>query len=394
MKKEYEMNLHNRVYAKIDLDAVCHNLRSIQQQLQPGTGIVAVIKTDAYGHGALPIAEVLEPLEGLHGFAVATAEEALSLRSHGIQKPVLILGYVFPEHYTSLIAQDICMTVFSLEMARQLSEAAQALHRDVWVHIKIDTGMSRIGLQVSKESAQLIARIAELPHLQTEGIFTHFAKADEADKDAAQYQLEQFRRMLQMTGEAGVSFSFCHCANSAAIIDLPHAHMDLVRAGIILYGLWPSDEVHKERIDLMPVMELISHVAYVKRLEAGRSVSYGGTYTLKEPKTVATIPVGYGDGYPRSLSNKGYVLIHGQRAPILGRVCMDQLMVDVTHITNVKAGDRVTLAGKDGEESLTLEQLGELSGRFNYEFACGLSARVPRVYYKNGVLVLDGWQEK
>ena len=188
----------------------------------------------------------------------------------------------------------------------------------------------------------------------------------------------------RLTRQAGVRIPYVHCSNSAAIIDLPQANMDLVRAGIILYGLWPSQEVQKDRIRLQPALELVSHVAYVKRLEAGRSVSYGGTYTAAEPRIIATIPVGYADGYPRSLSNKGCVLIHGRRAPVLGRVCMDQFMVDVTHIPDVKTGDRVILAGRDGEQALTLEELGERSGRFNYEFACGLSKRIPRVFYKNG----------
>lgn len=381
------MNIPSRIYAKIDLDAVLHNLDAVHQLVKPGTQVIAVIKTDGYGHGALPIADTIEHLEYLYGFAVATAEEALALRSHGIQKPILILGYVFPEHYPMLVRQEIRPAVFTLEMARQLSETAQKADKDIAVHIKIDTGMSRIGMQVSAESAKMIAQIASLPHIVVEGIFTHFARADETDKSAAQQQFAQFIHMTELTEEAGIRIPYRHCANSAAIIDLPQTNMELVRAGIILYGLWPSDEVKKERIDLHPVLELISHIAYVKQLEAGRSVSYGGTYTAKEPRTVATIPVGYGDGYPRSLSNKGYVLIHGQRAPILGRVCMDQFMVDVTDIPDAAAGDKVTLAGRDAEALLTLEELGTLSGRFNYEFACGITGRVPRIFYKDGVPV-------
>lgn len=383
------MNIHSRVYAKIDLDAVRHNLDAVHQLLKPGTQVIAVIKADGYGHGALPIAGTVEQIEYLYGFAVATAEEALLLRSHGIQKPILILGYVFPEHYPMLVSREIRPAVFTLEMAEQLSEAAQKADKDIAVHIKVDTGMSRIGMQVSAENAKMIAQIASLPHIVVEGIFTHFARADETDKSAAEQQFAQFIHMTEMTKEAGIKIPYRHCANSAAIIDLPQTDMDLVRAGIILYGLWPSDEVQKERIDLHPVLELVSHIAYVKQLEAGRSISYGGTYTAQEPRTVATIPVGYGDGYPRSLSNKGCVLIHGQRAPILGRVCMDQFMADVTDIPDVKTGDKVILAGRDQDEALTLEELGDLSGRFNYEFACGLSRRIPRVFYKNGIPVLQ-----
>lgn len=378
------MNEYNRVYAKIDLDAIRNNLYAIKALLSPSARILAVIKADGYGHGAVPIAETLQDEDCLAGFAVATAEEALELRQNGIAKPILILGYVFPEHYPMLVAQQIRPAVFTLDMAEQLSQAASGQQRDIPVHIKIDTGMSRIGMPANAQSAQLIAQIAALPHLVTEGMFTHFARADEADKTSALSQLSQFQQMVRLTRQAGVRIPYVHCSNSAAIIDLPQANMDLVRAGIILYGLWPSQEVQKDRIRLQPALELVSHVAYVKRLEAGRSVSYGGTYTAAEPRIIATIPVGYADGYPRSLSNKGCVLIHGRRAPVLGRVCMDQFMVDVTHIPDVKTGDRVILAGRDGEQALTLEELGERSGRFNYEFACGLSKRIPRIFYKNG----------
>lgn len=379
------MNPNSRIYAKIDLDAVRHNLDAIYKLIKPDTKVIAVIKTDGYGHGALPIATELEPVEYLYGFAVATAEEALHLRRHGIQKPILILGYVFPEHYPQLIEQDIRMAVFTQEMAEQLSKDAQKLNKDVFIHIKIDTGMNRIGMQAKEESVKIIAQISSLPHIIPEGIFTHFARADETDKSAAEEQLAQFEQMIKMTEDAGIHIPYRHCANSAGIIDLPQTHMDLVRAGIILYGLWPSEEVQKERIDLQPVLELFSHVAYVKQLEAGKSISYGGTYTTKKTQTIATVPAGYGDGYPRSLSNQGYVLIHGKRAPIVGRVCMDQFMVDVTDIPQVKTGDKVVLAGKDGEEVITLETLAKLSGRFHYEFTCCLSKRIPRVYYKNGI---------
>lgn len=381
------MNPHSRVYAKIDLDAFRHNLKAIRTLLPQNTKIIAVIKTDAYGHGAEPIAKASEPFDFVYGFAVATAEEALLLRQQGIIKPILILGYVFPEHYQMLAEYEIRPAVFTLETAVQLSQAAQKAGKDILIHMKIDTGMSRIGMQVTEENAKIIAQTASLPHIVIEGIFTHFARADEADKTDALNQLAQFQKMTAMTEALGVAIPYHHCANSAAIIDLPQADMDLVRAGIILYGLWPSGEVHKERLDLKPVLELKSHVAYVKKLEAGRSISYGGTYTLKEDRIIATIPVGYGDGYPRSLSNKGYVLIHGKKAPVTGRVCMDQFMADVTDIADVKTGDTVTLAGKDGNQILTLEELGELSGRFNYEFACGLGKRIPRIYYENGAAV-------
>lgn len=379
------MENYSRVYAGIDLDAVRHNFEGIRRLLKPETKIIAVVKTDGYGHGAARIAQEIEPYGALYGFAVATAEEAEELRSAGIKKPILILGYVFPEHYDTLVKIQAMPAVFTLEMARQLASAAAEAGRKLPVHIKIDTGMSRIGLPVSEKSADIIAQIASLPHMMVEGVFTHFARADEADKTSAEMQLEQFQDMTRMIKERGVEIPYRHCCNSAGIIDLPQAQMELVRAGIILYGLWPSDEVCKERIDLKPVLSLKSHIAHVKELEAGRSVSYGGTYTLREKETIATIPVGYGDGYPRSLSNRGYVLVHGKKAPIRGRVCMDQFMVDVTGIDGVKTGDEVTLAGKDGGAQITLEELGAMSGRFNYEFACALGKRIPRVFFKNGV---------
>jgi len=375
---------YSRVYAKINLDAVMHNLEAMRALLKPGTQMLAVIKTDGYGHGAAEIAAETEGLDYLFGFAVATAEEALVLRRHGIKKPVLVLGYVFPEHYEMLAEYGIRPSVFTYEMAKELSNAASFAFHDLKVHIKIDTGMGRIGLPVSRESAKIIARIAALPHIIIEGMFTHFATADERDKAPAMRQLALFTDMIRMTEQEGVSIPYRHCSNSAGIVDIPEANLDIVRAGITLYGLWPSDEVHKERIALQPAMELISHVSFVKDLPAGGSVSYGATYTAKEPRRIATVPVGYGDGYPRSLSNRGCVLIHGQRAPVCGRVCMDQFMVDVTDIADVRTGDRVTLAGADGEERITLEELGEISGRFNYEFACCIGKRVPRVFFRNG----------
>lgn len=375
---------HSRIYAKIDLDAVRHNAEVLHSLLKPDTKIMAVIKADGYGHGAEAVAQAVEHMPCLYGFAAATAEEALSLRRHGIKKPVLILGYVFPEHYPMLVQQEIRLCVFTLEMAVQISEAAAKAGRDALLHIKLDTGMSRIGIRALPENVKLIAQIAALPHIVIEGIFTHFASADETDKTAADRQLALFNQMLGLIKDAGITIPIRHCANSAAIISLPQAQMDLVRAGILLYGLWPSDaifeEAQKRRIDLRPALELKSHIAYVKELEAGCSISYGGTYTTTKPEKIATIPIGYADGYPRSLSNKGCVLIHGRRAPIRGRICMDQFMADVTDIADARAGDLVTLAGVDGTQRISLEELGGLSGRFNYEFACGLGKRIPRIY--------------
>lgn len=381
------MKTYSRVYAKIDLDAIRHNMEAMRALLKEDTKMFAVIKTDGYGHGAVPIAEEIEGLDYLFGFCTATVDEALILRRHGIKKPILILGYTFPEEYEAIILNDLRPAVFTLEMAKELSETAERLKKDVPIHIKIDTGMSRIGLQVSEESAKTIAQIAAMPHMIMEGIFTHFARADETDKTSVHHQMEQFCRMIEMADKEGVTFTYHHCSNSAGIVDLPEANMDIVRAGITLYGLWPSDEVQKEHINLHPVLELKSRISYIKKLEDGREIGYGGTYTTKGQRMIATIPVGYGDGYARGLSNKGEVLIHGKRAKICGRVCMDQFMVDVTDIPEANIGDEVTLVGKDGADVITLEELGEISGRFNYEFACCLGKRVPRVFYRNGKAV-------
>lgn len=381
------MNTYSRVYAAIDLDAVLHNMEEMKKIIDENTKIMAVIKTDGYGHGAVPIGKVLEPLPYIWGYAVATVEEGVILRRNGLEKPILVLGATFPEQYEVMAKLDIRPNVFSLEMARKMSEAMEALGLTLNVHVKIDTGLSRLGFQVKEEDADKIAQISSLPHMILEGIFTHFAKSDAVDKAMANTQLAAFQRMQRMLGERGIRPSLCHASNSAGIIDLPQANMDLVRAGISLYGMWPSDEVQKERLSLKPVMSLKSRIVFLKELTAGRTISYGATYTVKEPAKIATIPIGYGDGYPRSLSNKGYVLIHGQKAPICGRICMDQFMVDVTHIADVREGDEVVLIGSSGGRTITMEELGELSGRFNYEFACDLGKRIPRVYYKDGVPV-------
>lgn len=377
------MKEYKRVYAKIDLDAILFNLNAIEKMISKDTQIVAVIKTDGYGHGAVVIAREIENLDTIYGFAVATAEEAFALRKHGIKKPILILGYTFAEEYDDIIKQQIRPTVYSYEMAKNFSDAAIRMGQSVSIHIKLDTGMSRIGYQVTAEAADEIAQINRLPGIIIEGLFTHFAKADELDKTFTLKQIESYQNMLDMLKERRIDIPLKHCSNSAGIIDMPSANMNLVRAGIILYGLWPSDEVHKEAITLKPAMELKSTIVHIKDLDAGRSISYGGTYQLVESRRIATIPVGYGDGYPRSLSNQGYVLIYGKKAPILGRICMDQLMVDVTEIPEAKMLDTVTLLGEDQGNCITMEELAEMSGRFNYEFACDIGKRIPRIFYKN-----------
>jgi len=372
---------NSRVYADINLSAVLHNLQEMHKNIKNDTQIVAVIKTDAYGHGALPIAKAIEEVPYLWGYAVATVDEAISLIEDGRKKPILILGISFKEQFESIVEHDIRPCVCDFAVAKKLSDIAVAKNKKCHIHIKIDTGMSRIGFQVNEDTANIVYEISQLPNIEIEGIFTHFAKADETDKTATFAQISLFKKICQMIEKKGVMIPMKHASNSAGIVDIPEANMNLVRAGIILYGLWPSDEVNKTKMNLLPVMNLKSRISYLKELDAGRAVSYGGTYITSETKRIATVPVGYGDGYARSLSNKGYVLIHGQKAPICGRVCMDQFMVDVSHIENVETGDIVTLLGQDGDLSITMEELGALSDRFNYEFACLITPRVPRIYH-------------
>lgn len=375
-----------RVYAKIDLDAVRNNLEQIHGAVRQETKVIAVIKTDGYGHGAVPIAKDVENLPYLWGFAVATSQEGIVLRRHGIRKPILILGRSFSEEYEQIVEWNLQPAVCSYEAAEQLSRIAESMDKELQLHIKIDTGMSRIGYQVTEQSAREIWQISQLNRLRIQGIFTHFAKADEKDKSHVRGQMSLFHEMLSLLEKRGIEIPLKHCSNSAGIMDLPEMNLDAVRAGIILYGLLPSDEVNKESLRLQPVLELKSRISHIKTLEPGRTISYGGTYEVRHTQRIATVPVGYGDGYPRSLSNKGYVLIHGRRAHICGRVCMDQFMVDVTDIP-AEEGDTVTLIGNDGEEKLTMEILGEMSGRFNYEFACDLGKRIPRLFYKNERIV-------
>ncbi len=376
-----EWEHHDRVWAEVDLTAARSNMENMHRNLKPGTKMIAVIKTDGYGHGAVRIAEVLEPLDYLWGYAVAAYEEAAELREAGLKKPILILGYTFQYCYEDLIRQEIRPVCFREDMLAELSEAAARLGKPAKVHIGVDTAMSRIGVRPDAEGLAFVKKALETPGIEVEGIFTHFSKADETAVENTERQIREFTEFCgRIETELGYRIPIQHCSNSAGIVRFPAANLDLVRAGITLYGLWPSAEVPKDIVALKPLLSLYSHIVYVKTVPAGTAVSYGGTYVTEKETRIATIPVGYGDGYARSLSNKGYVLIHGKRARILGRVCMDQFMVDVTEIPEAAEGDKVTLIGTDGEENISLELLGELSGRFNYEFACDLGKRIPRVY--------------
>lgn len=381
------MDKYSRVCARVDLDAIEYNVDRMKGNTKEGTKVIVVIKADGYGHGGLQIARMLSQKEYIWGFAVATLDEAVFLKKRGIYKPVLALGCIFPDQRERMLEYEVRMTVYTLEMAKEVSDLAVKLDRQAYIHVKIDTGMSRLGFMPDEESADEIAAIAALPNIVMEGMFTHFSKADETDKSFTRKQLKEYLWMKEALEKRNVEFSYYHCSNSAGIIDIPEANMNLVRCGISTYGLYPSDEVEKEQVPLKPALELISHVAHVKWVDEGTLVSYGGTYVTDRRTKIVTVPVGYGDGYARSLSNKGFVLIHGKRAKILGRVCMDQFMVDATDIEDVKFGDRITLIGKDGEDELTVAELSGLAERFNYEFVCNLGKRVPHEFIRHGKVI-------
>ena len=375
---------YQRGYVEVNLDYIVENLENMKQNMASNTQIIAVIKTDGYGHGGIPIARHIESLEFLFGFAVATAEEAFELREAGVKKPILVLSYAFPYAYERLIKDDIRITIFRMDTLDALEKAAEKVGKSAKVHIKVDTGMGRIGIQTDESGESFVKAALNIKGISVEGIYTHFACADEKDLTSAKAQIRKFCDFTEkVEQELSYKIPIHHSSNSAGILALPEANMNLVRAGITMYGLLPSSEMVKTQVPLKPVLSLQSHIVYVKELQKGQTVSYGSKFVAEMPTKVATIPLGYGDGYPRSLSSKGYVLIRGQKAPILGRVCMDQFMVDVTQIPEAKEGDLVTLIGKNGDESITANDLGELSGRFNYELVCDLNQRLPRVYIKD-----------
>ncbi|MCB7317814.1 alanine racemase [Lacrimispora sp. 210928-DFI.3.58] len=380
------MRPYSRVYAAIDLDAVVSNMKEMKENLPPSTAMIGVVKTDGYGHGAVPVARAIDPY--VEGYAVATIDEAIILRRHGIKKMILILGVTHESRYGELLRYDIRPAIFQYEKAKALSDLAVKNGKTAFIHLAVDTGMGRIGMKPDKASADMAERMSRLPGLRIEGMFTHFARADEADKAAYEAQYQAYLRFLGYLEERGVAIPIRHCSNSAGIIEsLGSNSLDMVRAGISIYGLYPSDEVDREAVKLRPAMALKSVITYIKDMEPGCPISYGGTYVTEKPMRVATIPVGYGDGYLRSLSGKASVLIRGKRARILGRVCMDQFMVDVTDIPEACEDDEVTLIGRDGDDEITVEELAALGGGFHYEMVCNLGKRVPRVYVRGGQIV-------
>lgn len=372
--------------AEINLDNLQHNISEIKRITSSGAFLCAVVKADAYGHGAVEVANTALSC-GARYLAVAILEEAVFLREAGIKAPILILGFTPEEQFDKIVEYGITQTVYNLNSAKLLSKKAKECGVKAKVHIKLDTGMSRIGFPARTSCLTDIEEIFKLPGIEVEGVFTHFAKADERDKSFTKEQYEKFDMIIKALDSRGFRIPIKHVANSAAIIDLPEMHLDMVRPGIVLYGIYPSDEVKREKINLKPVMSFKTRVSHVKRVPAGTPISYGGTFVTKRESVIATLPVGYADGYPRLLSSRAEVLIKGKRAPIVGRICMDQCMVDVTDVPGVMPGDDVELFGEGKNGGVTADEIARIVGTIPYEIVCGISKRVPRIYIKNGKII-------
>lgn len=374
------------VWAEINLDNLAHNIKEVKKATRKDTLITAVVKADAYGHGAKVVSKVF--LEnGADRLAVATLDEALQLRKEGIKSPLMILGYTPSYQFKYVIENDIIQTIYSFEHAKQFSEECSKLNKNGVIHIKIDTGMGRLGFEVSDETVEKIYKISKLKNLNMEGIFTHFALADIKDKKFTIEQVNKFNDLIEKLDRKKVYFNVKHVSNSAAIIDLKEFNMDMVRAGIMLYGLYPSNEVDKSKVKLKPAMTLKAKIAHIKTVNKGTGISYGHIYKTKDKEKIATIPIGYADGFTRLLSNKTIVSIKGQRAPLIGRICMDQCMINVTQIENVKVGDEVILFGDGSNNSLHIDEIAEILETINYEIVCMVGKRVPRVYLSNNKIV-------
>lgn len=373
---------YNRVQAVINLDNIRHNISAMKSLVDKDKKMLAVIKADAYGHGAVEVAEALDDLVDF--YAVAFIDEALELRRSGIDKPILILGYTDPVDYGLLLKYDVRPAMYETGDAQKLSELAVSMGTKAKIHIKVDTGMGRIGFPCDEAGVKNVEEISNMPGIEIEGIFTHYAKADEIDKTAAKGQLEKFRWINGQLAGLGIHIPIRHISNSAGIMEMDNSDFDMVRSGIVTYGLYPSDEVDKNIVELRPAMRLMSKVIFVKDVKAGTGIGYGWSYIADHDIKVATVSAGYADGYPRAQSNTGRVIIHGEYAPIIGRVCMDQFMVDVSHIDGVQVRDDVILIGRDGDKEVTVEEVAEPANSFNYELVCNISRRVPRSYIRDG----------
>ncbi len=364
-------------YAQIDLDAIAHNVRAIKAHIGPQVMLMAVVKANAYGHGAVEVARTALQ-HGADWLAVARADEGIALRQAGITAPILVMNYTLPEAIAAALEHGLTLTITEPESAQAVSAMARRLGRAIGVHVKVDTGMGRFGL-LPDEALPFVQSVTALPGVRVEGLYTHFATADLSDKTYTRRQFQRFLKVRAHLQAAGHAIALCHAANSAATLDMPETHLNAVRVGIALYGLRPSGEV-EPAVPLRPALSLKSHVARVRTLPAGSSISYGRTYITPRKMPVALVPVGYGDGYHRLLSNRGAVLINGRRAPIVGRVCMDQLVVDVSAVGPVALHSEVVLIGQQGQERISAEEVAAWAETINYEVTTGLLPRVPRLY--------------
>ncbi|QSQ07865.1 Alanine racemase 1 [Koleobacter methoxysyntrophicus] len=388
-----EMEMLRPTWAEVYLDNIVHNIREIRRITDKKAEVMAVVKADGYGHGAVEVArKALD--NGADRLAVAILDEGLQLRRAGITAPILILGYTPEGQVETAVEQDMALTVYTLEGAEAVSRIAGNKGTKAKIHIKLDTGMGRLGFLPEEKSISDIVKIFHLPDIIIEGIFTHFATADEKDKTYTRKQFERYMWVCSRLEEEGITLPIRHVANSAAIIDFPEMHLDMVRAGLILYGMYPSEDVNRARLSLKPAMALKTRIAHVKKLPPGCSISYGATFTTTRDSIIATLPLGYADGYTRLLSNKGEVLVKGRKAPVVGRVCMDQCMIDVTHIEGVGVGDEVVLFGRQQGSVISAEDVAGQIGTINYEVVCMVGKRVPRLYFEGGKPVsvrMDGF---
>lgn len=377
----------NRAWAEVNLDNIAHNVKEIRRLTDKRAEIMGVVKADAYGHGVLEVARTLME-NGVTRLAVSMLDEAIQLRKSGISLPILILSYTDPRRAEEIILNDVTQTVFSHDLAEALSEAAVRLNKNVKIHIKIDTGMTRVGFMPGYSAVKNVVKISKLPNIIIEGLFTHFASADEMDRSYTYMQFEKFMSIVSELNRIGIYIPVKHVCNSAGIIEFPEMHLNMVRPGIALYGMYPSDEVHKDRIDLRPAMTLKANIILVKDVEPETCISYGRIFKTRRQSRIATLPIGYADGYTRLLTAKGKVLVNGQLVPIVGKICMDQCMIDVTDVEGeVKVGDEVVLFGSQKGNEIAIEDLAAKVGTINYEIACIIGKRIPRAYWKEGQLV-------
>jgi len=384
MEYEYNEYRRNRAWAEVNLDCIEHNIKEIKRYVGKKTSVMAVVKADAYGHGVMQTAKTLLN-NGADCLAVSMLDEALQLRNNGIEAPILVLSYTDPKRADEIVINNITQTIFSHDLAIALSDASERLGKRVKIHIKIDTGMTRVGFMPGYSAVKNVVQISQLPGLILEGLYTHFASADETDKTYTKMQFEKFTSIWNELNRIGIFIPIKHVANSAAIIDCPEMHLNMVRPGVILYGLYPSSDVNRAAINLKPAMTLKANVILVKAVEKNISISYGRIFTTKRESKIATLPIGYADGYSRTLSEKARVLINGEYANVVGRICMDQCMIDVTDIKhNVLTGDEVVLFGAQKDKSISIEEISEKTGTINYETVCIIGKRIPRVYLSGG----------